>query len=94
MLNPDRVNLPHWPTRCRRPHPPTPLPARADLEALWTAAAITTRDRKRLLRTLIANITVLPEIDEPGRHLRAPSCLTFDRFEWLGDEVDASAGGV
>jgi len=25
---------------------------------------------------------------------RAPSCLKFDRFEWFGDEVDASAGGV
>ena len=25
---------------------------------------------------------------------RAPSCLKFDRFEWFGDEVGASAGGV
>ena len=25
---------------------------------------------------------------------RAPSCLKFDRFEWFGDEVGASVGGV
>jgi len=25
---------------------------------------------------------------------RAPSCLEFDRFEWFGDEVGASVGGV
>jgi hypothetical protein len=47
-----------------------PLPARADLEALvtdlprlWQAASTTDRDRKRLLRTLIADVTVLPEPD-------------------------------
>ena len=46
------------------------LPARADLEALvtdlpglWQAASTTDRDRKRLLRTLIADVTVLPEPD-------------------------------
>src|SRR3954470_7995145 len=47
-----------------------PLPARADLQALtgdlprlWHAATTTARDRKRLLRTLIADITLLPEAD-------------------------------
>ena len=47
-----------------------PLPARADLQALtgdlprlWHAETTTARDRKRLLRTLIADITLLPEAD-------------------------------
>jgi hypothetical protein len=47
-----------------------PLPARTDLEALiadlpglWAAPTTTARDRKRLLRTLIADVTVLPEPD-------------------------------
>jgi excisionase family DNA binding protein len=47
-----------------------PLPARADLQALtgdlprlWHAETTSARDRKRLLRTLIADITVLPETD-------------------------------
>ena len=46
------------------------LPARADLQALigdlprlWHAETTSARDRKRLLRTLIADITVLPETD-------------------------------
>jgi len=30
----------------------------------------------------------------PVRAPRAPSCLKFDRFEWFGDEVGASVGGV
>ena len=45
-----------------------PLPHRDDLQALltdlptlWSAASTSARDRKRLLRTLIADITVLPE---------------------------------
>ncbi len=47
-----------------------PLPARVDLEALvtdlprlWHAETASARDRKRLLRTLIADLTVLPETD-------------------------------
>jgi excisionase family DNA binding protein len=47
-----------------------PLPTHADLEALvadlpglWAAPTTTARDRKRLLRTLIADVTVLPEPD-------------------------------
>lgn len=47
-----------------------PLPARADLQALigdlprlWHAETTSARDRKRLLRTLIADLTVLPETD-------------------------------
>ena len=47
-----------------------PLPSRAELEklaadlpALWNAPTTSARDRKRLLRTLIADITLLPERD-------------------------------
>jgi hypothetical protein len=47
-----------------------PLPDReslariaADLPALWHAPTTTPRDRKRLLRTLIADVTLLPEPD-------------------------------
>jgi DNA invertase Pin-like site-specific DNA recombinase len=48
----------------------TPLPPRADLEALaadlpalWAAQTTSDRDRKRLLRTLVADVTLLPEPD-------------------------------
>ena len=48
-----------------------PLPGRAELEklaadlpALWHARATSHKDRKRLLRTLIADITMLPEPDQ------------------------------
>jgi DNA invertase Pin-like site-specific DNA recombinase len=48
-----------------------PLPGRAELEklaadlpALWHAPATSSKDRKRLLRTLIADITLLPEPDQ------------------------------
>ena len=48
-----------------------PLPGRADLEklaadlpALWHAPATSSKDRKRLLRTLIADVTMLPEPDQ------------------------------
>jgi DNA invertase Pin-like site-specific DNA recombinase/transposase-like protein len=47
-----------------------PLPSRAELEtltadvsALWHAPTTAARDRKRLLRTLIADVTLLPEPD-------------------------------
>ena len=47
-----------------------PLPSRADLEklaadlpGLWHAPATSNKDRKRLLRTLIADVTLLPEPD-------------------------------
>src|SRR5271157_453542 len=50
-----------------------PLPSRADLEklaadlpGLWHAPATGNKDRKRLLRTLIADITLLPE-QQPGQ---------------------------
>ena len=48
----------------------TPLPSRGELEALtadvatlWAATSTTDRDRKRLLRTLIADVTLLAEPD-------------------------------
>jgi len=47
-----------------------PLPGRAELEklaadlpALWHAPATSNKDRKRLLRTLIADVTLLPQTD-------------------------------
>jgi DNA invertase Pin-like site-specific DNA recombinase len=47
-----------------------PVPGRAELEklaadlpALWHAPATSSKDRKRLLRTLIADVTLLPEPD-------------------------------
>ena len=50
-----------------------PLPSRAELEklaadlpALWHAPTTSSKDRKRLLRTLIADVTLLPEPD-PGK---------------------------
>ncbi len=48
-----------------------PLPSRADLEklaadlpGLWHSSATSSKDRKRLLRTLIADVTLLPEPDQ------------------------------
>lgn len=48
----------------------SPLPSRVELEALtadvaalWHAPSTAARDRKRLLRTLIADVTLLPESD-------------------------------
>jgi excisionase family DNA binding protein len=48
-----------------------PLPSRAELEklaadlpGLWHAPATSSKDRKRLLRTLIADVTLLPEPDQ------------------------------
>jgi len=48
----------------------SPLPSRSELEALtsdvsalWHAPTTTARDRKRLLRTLVADVTLLPETD-------------------------------
>jgi excisionase family DNA binding protein len=69
-----------------------PLPSRAELEklaadlpALWNAPTTSARDRKRLLRTLIADITLLPE-QRPDQvrigirwHTGATSELTADR---------------
>jgi DNA invertase Pin-like site-specific DNA recombinase len=48
-----------------------PLPPRAELEAvvtnldeLWAAPTTSNRDRKRLLRTLIADVTLIPDVDQ------------------------------
>ena len=48
--------------------PPLPSPVEleqlaADLPALWQSATTNNKDRKRLLRTLVADITLLPETD-------------------------------
>ena len=47
-----------------------PLPPRAELEAvvanlgeLWAAPTTSNRDRKRLLRTLIADVTLIPDVE-------------------------------
>jgi hypothetical protein len=69
-----------------------PLPDRAslaklatDLPALWHAPTTTARDRKRLLRTLIADVTLLPEANR-GRarigirwHTGAADEIVIDR---------------
>jgi DNA invertase Pin-like site-specific DNA recombinase len=69
-----------------------PLPSRAELEklaadlpALWDAPTTSAKDRKRLLRTLIADVTLLPE-QRPDQvrigirwHTGATSELTADR---------------
>ena len=52
--------------RATQPHLPEPAALEqllGDVETLWHATTTTDRDRKRLLRTLIADITVLPEPD-------------------------------
>ena len=69
-----------------------PLPSRDDLEklaadlpALWNAPTTSARDRKRLLRTLIADVTMLPEPDQAKVrigirwHTGATDELTADR---------------
>jgi hypothetical protein len=52
-------SLPSLPTRCELEN------LAVDLPALWQAPTTGHKDRKRLLRTLIADITLLPEAD-PG----------------------------
>jgi hypothetical protein len=69
-----------------------PLPGRAELEklaadlpGLWHAPATSSKDRKRLLRTLIADVTLLPEANRAKArigirwHTRATDELTVDR---------------
>jgi excisionase family DNA binding protein len=69
-----------------------PLPGRAELEKLaadlprlWNAPTTSARDRKRLLRTLIADVTVLPEPDRSKArigirwHTGVTDELTVDR---------------
>jgi len=69
-----------------------PLPSRDDLEklaadlpGLWNAPTTSARDRKRLLRTLIADVTVLPGPDRGKArigirwHTGATDELTIDR---------------
>jgi len=45
-------------------------------------------------RGIHAGLAVLIECSSTVLGGRAPSCLKFDRFEWFGDEVGASVGGV
>ncbi|MFF3062447.1 recombinase family protein [Streptomyces sp. NPDC057909] len=58
-----------------------------DVEALWHAPTTTDRDRKRLMRTLIADVTVLPEPDTQQIrigvrwHTGATDTLTFPTRE-------------
>jgi len=39
----------------------------ADLPALWSAPTTSDKDRKRLLRTLLADVTITPSADDPAR---------------------------
>ena len=53
-------------------HPALPSPQQltatvADLPALWSAATTSDKDRKRLLRTLLGDVTITPSTDEPTR---------------------------
>jgi DNA invertase Pin-like site-specific DNA recombinase len=41
----------------------------ADLPALWVSPATSDKDRKRLLRALLADVTITPRADEPSRIL-------------------------
>ncbi len=59
----------------RQTRPPLPEPdalqaLAADLPGLWNAPDTHDRDRKRLLRTLIADVTVLPETDRHRARIR------------------------
>jgi DNA invertase Pin-like site-specific DNA recombinase len=57
VLQAARDELPPLPSRAELEH------LAADLPALWHAASTSAKDRKRLLRTLIADVTLLPEPD-------------------------------
>ncbi len=41
----------------------------ADLPALWSAPTTSDKDRKRLLRTLLADVTITPSADDPAQIL-------------------------
>jgi DNA invertase Pin-like site-specific DNA recombinase len=58
--------------RSARPELPAPeaLAATvADLPALWADAATSDKDRKRLLRALLADVTIIPDAGDPSRIL-------------------------
>jgi hypothetical protein len=69
----------------------------ADLPRLWDAETTSPRDRKRLLRTLIADVTLLPELDEemvPRRRALAHRGIrrTHGRAPRTGPHATASTG--
>ena len=45
----------------------------ADLPALWSAPTTSSKDRKRLLRTLLADVTITPVTQRPHRAARRPA---------------------
>jgi excisionase family DNA binding protein len=84
-----------------------PLPSRDDLEklaadlpALWNAPTTSARDRKRLLRTLIADVTVLPGPDRGKArigirwHTGATDELTIERPAHSGTARRTPAAAV
>jgi hypothetical protein len=82
----------------RATQPPLPNPGdlqalAADLPRMWDASTTSDRDRKRLLRTLIADVTILPEPD-PGTvvvGLRWHTGAT-DRSPWPVHRLDRPNG--
>jgi hypothetical protein len=84
-----------------------PLPSRAvleslaaDLPALWNADTTTAKDRKRLLRTLIADVALLPEPDRGKArigirwHTGLTDELTVDRPTHPGTAKRSPAAAV
>ena len=84
-----------------------PLPSRDDLEklaadlpGLWNAPTTSARDRKRLLRTLIADVTVLPGPDRGKArigvrwHTGATDELTIDRPAHSGTARRSPAAAI
>jgi transposase-like protein len=84
-----------------------PLPPRSELEAvvsdlgrLWSASTTSHRDRKRLLRTLIADVTLIPDADRSklriGIHWRSGATeeLTVQRMTRITESRRTAPGAV
>ncbi len=85
----------------------TPLPPRAELEAavadlggLWAAPTTSDRDRKRLLRTLVADVTLIPDPDKTklriGVHWHAGATeeLVVERMSRVTESRRTAPGAI